>query len=229
MDKKIKIAVGLILVACLMCVGLNLYNQSSNKSTDNKIVSFSKDSKEKNIILNVSSEFDSIYDNSNTTELENRSDLIVIGKIKSVDGAINYNEKTNEYIMTSTIGTVKVDTIIKSNGVVLSGDVIKFARLGGVISVDEYIKTLEPRQITRQGLDMLTEEEKKNSYVKDMPKDDIEPEEGKTYLMYMEYDEDLNRYFIIGMEYGLKEYNKVTNKVKNNLTNKWERNPYSDR
>ena len=227
MEKKIKIAVGLILVVGLICGGINLYNQFRDNNADNKIVSSSKNSKGKNIVLNVSSDLDSVYDNSNTAELEARSDLIIIGKIKSIDGAINYNEKTNEYMMTSTIGTIKVDEIIKSNDIVSSGDVIKFARLGGVISVADYVKTLEARQIARQGLNKLTEKEMENSYVKETVNGDIEPEEGKTYLMYMQYDENLNRYFIIGMEFGLKEYNKSTHKIKNNVTGKWEKSSYS--
>ena len=45
--------------------------------------------------------------------------------------------------------------------------------------------------------------------------------------MYLKYDEDLNRYAIIGMEYGLKEYKESTKQVKNNKNKQWENINYN--
>lgn len=225
MNKKTILALGLVVLS-----GIGIIYTSANyfvKDSNNKLQSSSIGvTSPKNIILEVNSEVDMIYDNSDVSELEERSDLIIIGKIKEIDGAINYNEAKKQYMMTSTIGTIKVKSIIKGNENVKKNSEIKFVRLGGTISVNEYEKSLEPRQIIRQGLDKLTTKEKQNTYVKVSVSGDIEPQKNSTYLMYLKYDEDLNRYSIIGMEYGLKEYKETTKQVKNNETQKWENIKY---
>lgn len=222
MNKKIIIALGLIALTGITYISINYFSKSNDDESLSNNTTNLKYTENKNIIINQVSDLDMIYDNSNTSELEERSDLIIIGKIKKIDGAINYNAAKKQYIMTSTIGTIKIKNIIKGNNIVYENDEINFARLGGTISIAEYEKSLEPRQIVRQGLDKLTEEEKRNSYIKVSISEDIEPQESKDYLIYLKYDADLDRYAIIGMEYGLKEYNENKKLVKNNSTNKWE-------
>lgn len=222
MNKKIIIALGLIALTGITYTSINYFSKSNDDESLSNNTTNLKYTENKNIIINQVSDLDMIYDNSNTSELEERSDLIIIGKIKKIDGAINYNAAKKQYIMTSTIGTIKIKNIIKGNNIVSKNDEINFARLGGTISIAEYEKSLEPRQIVRQGLDKLTEEEKRNSYIKVSISEDIEPQESKDYLIYLKYDADLDRYAIIGMEYGLKEYNENKKLVKNNSTNKWE-------
>lgn len=230
MNKKIILSLSLLAIVGITYTGIKYYyNDSNNYEKINKLNNENSETiaENKNILFEVISDLDTIYDNSNVSELEARSDLIIIGKIKEIDGAINYNETKKQYIKTSTIGTIKVKNIIKNNDIVSKNDEIKFVRLGGTISVAEYEKSLEPRQIVRQGLDKLTSKEKENSYIKVSISGDIEPEKNKTYLMYLKYDEDLNRYAIIGMEYGLKEYRESTKQVKNNKNKQWENINYN--
>ncbi len=179
------------------------------------------------VIMEISAEYDSIYDNANVEQLEDRSELIIVGTIESIDGAINYNEALQTYTMISTIGKIKVDEIIKNDNSISQNDVINFIRAGGTISVAQYEKSLAPRQIVRQGLDKLTQDEKKNTFVKMSYEDDIEIEVGKKYLMYLNYDKSMKCYRIIGMQYGLLEYNDATNQVKNNETQSWETMKYN--
>ena len=227
MNKKIILSLSILEIVCIAYTGIkSCYNDSDNYENFNKLNNETVLEK-KNILFEVVSDLDTIYDNSNVSQLEERSDLIIIGKIKEIDGAINYNEIKKQYIKTSTVGTIKVKNIIKSNDIVSKNDEIKFVRLGGTITVAEYEKSLEPRQIVRQGLDKLTTEEKENSYIKVSISGDIEPEKNKMYLMYLKYDEDLNRYAIIGMEYGLKEYKESTKQVKNNKNKQWENINYN--
>ena len=216
--KMISISVLLILLGTI-CTGavIDFKNKQKLKVNDN----------DDNIIMTITAEYDSIYDDSNTSELEDRSELIIIGTVESIDGVINYCEKLQEYIMTSTIGKIKVNEIIKTNSMISENDIFDFIRIGGTISVAEYEKSLTPRQIVRQGLDQMTQEEKENSYVKMAYADDVEIEENKEYLIYLKYDENMDRYRIIGMQYGLLEYNESTNTVKNNTTQKWETIQYN--
>ncbi len=219
MNKQIISVASILIILGIICTGVVI--SSNNKDMQDK------QGIDDNIMMEIVSEYDSIYDNSNTSELEERSELIIIGTIQSIDGAINYNEKLQEYIMTSTIGKVQVNEIVKANSDISVNDTIDFIRNGGTISVAEYEKSLAPRQVMRQGLNNMTQEEKENSYVKVAYMDDVEIEEGKEYLMYLRYDENIDRYRIIGMQYGLLEYNESTNKVKNNETQSWENIKYN--
>ncbi len=161
-------------------------------------------------------------DISDIKVLENASSLIIIGKVLSVDGATNYNENTGKYHYISTYGTLKIEHIIKNDVNVNKNDIIPFSRMGGAITVEQYEKELEPRQIIRQGISQLTEEEKKNLYVEKYVENDIKIEAGKTYLMYLDFSEEKNKYRILGWQYGLREYNQENNTIKNNDTNEYE-------
>ena len=59
-------------------------------------------------------------------------------------------------------------------------------------------------------------------YIKDIRVGDIEIEEGKTYLMFINYDPYNERYEIFGDQYGLREYDVNTKMVLNNDTGEYE-------
>lgn len=192
-------------------------NKNSNEESFNK-----QEKTNERIYLNSISSLDFNLDVTDLDYLEGNSSDIIIGKVKSIDGTTNYNEKNKSYTFVSTYGTIQVEGIIKSNSKFSLNDTVLFARMGGEITVAEYEKSLEPRQIVRQKIDQLTEEEKKNLYVRMYIANDIEIEAGKTYLMYLSYDESTEKYAIIGFENGLREYNKNNNTVKNNSTGEFE-------
>ena len=192
-------------------------NKNSNEESFNK-----QEKTNERIYLNSISSLDFNLDVTDLDYLEENSSDIIIGKVKSIDGTTNYNEKNKLYTFVSTYGTIQVEGIIKSNSKFSLNDTVLFARMGGEITVAEYEKSLEPRQIVRQKIDQLTEEEKKNLYVRMYIENDIEIEAGKTYLMYLSYDESTEKYVIIGFENGLREYNKNNNTVKNNSTGEFE-------
>lgn len=217
MYKKIGLTLGVLLISGFLL-------KSFIKEDSQVIV---KEKKELPLYMEITASYDSIYDNANTTELENRSDIILVGKVKSIDGVINYSEELEEYIMTSTVGTIETQSIIKSDNKISENSEFSFIRVGGTISVAEYEKSLAPRQIIRQGIDKLSQEEKESMYIKFAYEDDIEIEEGKSYLMYLKFEEKLNKYRIIGMEYGLKEYKASTREVKNNQNQNWEKIGYN--
>ncbi len=218
MGNRIVLAIGFIVMGGFIYMGIGY-------DLNTRIPKYKAD--RENILFEITANYDTIYDNANTEELEDRSDCIIIGNVKSIDDVINYSEKTKEYMMTSTIGTITINNIIKSNQIIGEDNEIPFIRVGGTISVAEYEKSLEPRQVIRQGINNMTQEEKENTYVKFSYENDVEIEEGKDYLIYLKYEQALDTYRIIGMEYGLKEYNGFTNEVKDNETDSWEAIQYN--
>ncbi len=103
--------------------------------------------------------------------------------------------------------------------------------------LSEFEKSLFNAQVTKMGLDKMSQEEKKNLYVIEKNNKDIDIEKDKIYLMYMTYSDDYKRYEIEFMEYGLREVltdndNSLTDtfnsnlnksiKVKNNQTGDYE-------
>ena len=182
---------------------------------------------EENLYIRGKSILEVDSDLSNIEKLENNSSIIIIGKVLSVDGATNYEENTQTYHYISTYGTIQVKGIIKRDSNIAVNDVIPFSRMGGAITVEQYEKELTPRQIIRQGISELTDDEKKSLYVERYIENDIKIEAGKTYLMYLDFSTTNNKYRIIGLQYGLREYNQENNTVKNNKTNEYELLKYS--
>lgn len=96
--------------------------------------------------------------------------------------------------------------------------------LGGIISFAKYEKGLREEQKNKIGLcSRLNKIEKENSYVLYRPEGDIEIEEGKTYLMYFDYNSDYEGYSFRFMEYGLRKVKYIEEiYVLNNVTNEWK-------
>lgn len=178
------------------------------------------------IVLNYSSDADFIIDITDPEVRYNDCEAIIIGTVESIDGTTNYNPKKDVYTVIQTYGTVKVDKVIKGN--IENNKIIPFIRSGGIISVSEYEKGLNDAQKEKINiLKTMSNEEKKQKYVSYKAVNDIDIEKGKTYLMYLEYDEDQEKYGILYYEYGLMEAdtNTINNdviKVKDNVKQEWE-------
>lgn len=173
-------------------------------------------------------------DISNNEIIANEAEYIIIGKVKSIDGVVNYNPSSNHYVMARTVGNIDVLQVLKGN---IKETEIPFIRLGGTLPISEFEKSLYDEQITKMNLDEMTQEEKENTYVSEGTNGDIKIEKDKIYLMYLNYSKDYERYNIRFMEYGLREilveenlntvnvfnsnqYNAI--KVKNNKTGEYE-------
>jgi len=133
--------------------------------------------------------------------------LLLFGTVTSIDGSINYNPVTKEYTMPQTVGKIQVNQVLKGD---IKEKEIPFIRLGGVITLSEYEKSLQKEQIEKRGLDKLSQEEKNNEYVSETMEGDISIEKGKTYLMYLIYREDYSSYSIRFFQYGLREIDTKT-------------------
>lgn len=189
---------------------------------------------ESKIAFKYSSEGMFDIDMSNNETIANKAEYIIIGKVESIDGVVNYNPSSNHYVMARTIGNINVLQVLKGN---IEETEIPFIRLGGTLPISEFEKSLYDEQITKMNLDQMTQEYKENTYVSEETSGDIKIETDKTYLMYLNYSQDYERYNIKFMEYGLREISDenilnsvntfdtnqyTTIKVKNNKTGEYE-------
>lgn len=244
MKKKLIIISGIILLSAVGYYFIINYNPISAKviakeEVPEEVIRESKmnNVSEEDILFTSKSEARFKYNISDNAVIKEKADFIILGKIDSIDGAINYNSTKNSYTFTKTIGELTVNKVIKGN---LNEDKIPFIRAGGIINIEEYEKGLDDPLKAKLKLDNLSENDKKTKYIKEIFSDDINLEENKDYLMYLKYDPDYNKYAINFLQYGLREISIDTNvkqsyatqndmysnleniKVKNNVTGQWE-------
>ena len=145
---------------------------------------------------------DYAFDISDTGIIGNLADYIIIGTVENIEGTTNYNPSTGSYSSAKTVGTVKVEKVLKGK---IDEEIIPFIKSGGVIPFSEYEKSQPDFLREKQGWDELQQEEKENQYITQMSNDDIFIEDGKTYYMLLTYNTDYERYTINFMKYGLRE------------------------
>ncbi|MCL2859732.1 MAG: hypothetical protein FWF46_04065 [Oscillospiraceae bacterium] len=144
-------------------------------------------------------------DIANNEVIADESDFIIIGTIKSIDGSTNYDPVTKEYTMIQTVGQIKIDKVLKGD---IKEKQIPFIRLGGIITVNEYEKSIPESLIERSGINKLSKEEKNSKYISQIMDGDIQLEKNNTYLMYLSYNKDFDMYDIGFAQYGTKEIDK---------------------
>ena len=241
MKRKTLIVSTIIILMILSIVSIIMIKNNTTIGNNEKISIAKLENKETennddDIVLKLNNHLSFAFDISDNTLRAENSDFIIIGTVNNIDGAINYNAKENLYTMTQTIGEIKINKVIKGD---IKETVIPFIRLGGKIQFSEYEKSLVESQKTKLELvETLSEKEKESKYVEDKIADDISIENGKTYLMYLKYDSDYDRYGIMYIGQGLREV-QTTNiekiqaetstelatediKVKNNDTGEYE-------
>ena len=173
------------------------------------------------IIFNEVSSYDTKYNFSDNSVLAKYSDLIVIGKITNLDDATNYNPKTQKYSKARTPGNLEVFEVLKSDGSKMIQS-IDFLDVGGTLSYSEYEKGLLPAQKAKREYLMQQNglsTKRNNIYVKQSVENQLDLEEGKTYIMYLKYDENFEKYTVVNQPYGVKEYNANTKQILNHVTN----------
>lgn len=203
----------------------------TEKNNAIELQNYNQEIKPEDIIMNIGGEAEYLINLSDKNVRYDNCDAIIIGTVKTIDGATNYNEKKDEFTMIQTYGTIKVEKVLKGS---IDSEIIPFIRPGGVINYYEYEKGLfEAEKLKiRETLPIVsklnTDSEKKSKYVKYKSTDDIEIEQNKTYLMYLIYDEDQGKYGIAFEQYGLMEIdtntlNSENITVKNNVNNEWQK------
>ena len=126
---------------------------------------------------------------------------VVIATVCSIEGGSTYNESKQTTMTPYTYGTLSILKSVK--GDLSSGQTIHFTRSGGIVPVDDYLRSLEPAQ--REAFASAAE---KPAYIKQKVDGDIDIEVGKTYLIYLSDDEIYqarsSSYAILGHQGGLR-------------------------
>lgn len=220
--KKILLLPVILIVLCGSFYFTNKNNQYSNKT-------LTPATEEK--IYNIESSASYGFELDDAEEMYKGHEYIAIIHVDKIYPATTYREYTDEYIMPYTPGEA---TVLKALKGTFETDKISFTRLGGKVSYYEYEKSLYPSEREKFG-SFFSEEDKEKLYINSKFKNDIDIENNKTYLVYMNRSDDFhqkNEYNIEAFEYGLREVNfensnenlnLSTLKVKNNNTHEYEK------
>lgn len=152
--------------------------------------------------------------------IEEETEFVGVVKIEEIIGYTNYISKTNTYFPSPfIISEVSIEKVFKGE---LNGK-LEIMSYGGVISVSDYLKSLQPGQSIDSKYQNLTDEEKENTFIKvinSFTLSTIEPEVDKYYLVFMNYNDDLEHYQVL--DDLIYEYDIQNDKTKNTNTNEWE-------
>lgn len=119
---------------------------------------------------------------------------VVLGKLKSIDGATNYNPAKKVFTEIMSYGTLEITEVIKGN---LNEKTIPILKSGGKISLAEYEKGLTEPQKQKQSMQQLLSKsasEKTTEFVEAKDLDTIDVELEKEYLCVLFYNVDYERY-----------------------------------
>lgn len=199
-------------------------SHSENKTND-AYASISSNDIQRNV-----SEGDSIWNARDPYYGYNKLPVVALVHIDSIDGGRNYSPIFEQFVYPQTYGKMTVLEVYK--GDVKPGEQLTYARLGGIITFEEYWNGLSEAQknkILYQNNGIKPVEKK---YVQEKFLEDIDIEADKNYVVFLQpqtsKDGKNQEYFIDGMQYGLREAKgyvdgsdaKLT--VLNNETKEWE-------
>ncbi|WP_144662920.1 hypothetical protein [Paenarthrobacter nicotinovorans] len=146
--------------------------------------------------------------------------------IDSIDGGRTFSPIFNQYTFPQTIGKMTVQTVYK--GDLKPGAQLTYNKGGGVVSFDEYWKSLNPQQQGKFKSRNGGQKPTGIQYVKKMYSGDADIKVGKDYialLLPQQYkDGTAEEYSIQGFQYGFREVrgSGPGATVLNNETNEWE-------
>lgn len=219
MNKKKVLKISLGIFACVaVFAGGSIKLNIENKKTEYA------NNLEEPYIINEVSYVDTLYDFSKEDVLMGESDLVVIGKVTNIGKASNYNPITQKYSRARTPVELEVIKTIKSN-TDNSLDKVELLDVGGTISYSDYEKSLLPAQKAKRDYLMQQSGIQKisNLFVNESIKDQLELEVGKTYIMYLYFDTDFQKYMVVNQPYGIKEYDETTHEIFNHVTKEVEK------
>ena len=138
----------------------------------------------------------------------NHAKYIVIAKVSKINGATNVSKK-GEGTIIATNGELEILDVLKGD---IKDKKVKFSRAGGKMLYSEYLKgNKASREKLKDNpeMDKYSKEEKNKTYIEEYKDGDIKLEEGKTYLIYMNFDKEENSYLIDLFEYGARELEPI--------------------
>lgn len=224
-----------MLVVAATITAVRIVNYNKDSSEDNSVLEDSLDGATSGAstilpedIANVSSVVDTTINLADPQALAENSNYIALAYIDSLDGANNYSEISQQYVLPYTFGQMTV--LENYKGELTPGEKYGFYRLGGTLPAEQYYAgVLSPEaNAKRQTMQAENGESDAGKYVRDLAVGDIEIEAGKTYLAYLapesSYYGKPDTYAIIGYQGGLREARQRDDvwQVLNNFTGEWE-------
>lgn len=219
----------LCLMLCLVA-GCSQVKTEQNDDYMEKKLEVVENGEKKDNVYTIHSEVDMLLNCSDPKAMYQEGSDVVIATVKSIDGVNNYSEVDNVYVNPYTYGMLEIQAVYKGNLKV--GDEVKFYRTGGTLPFDQFFEGLRKPQ--QEKMLTLFKDVEKPEYIAYKYIDDVELEEGKTYLLYLmdekAYYGNENEYFIYGFEGGTREIDITLGlasdpsqiRVFNNYTNEWE-------
>lgn len=152
--------------------------------------------------------------------------IVALVHIDSIDGGRTYSPVFEQYVAPHTYGKMTVRESYR--GDVKPGQQLSYSRLGGIVTYEDYWKSLNKQQQDKILHLNNGKQPLHRKYVKDKSVDDIDIETGKDYLVFLtpqsSKDGKVQEYVIGGYQLGLREAKKSDAKttVLNNETKEWE-------
>ncbi|MET3175967.1 UNVERIFIED_ORG: hypothetical protein ABIB52_003840 [Arthrobacter sp. UYCu721] len=156
----------------------------------------------------------------------NKYPIVARVHIDSIDGGRTYSPIFNQYTFPQTIGKMTIQTVYK--GDVKPGAQLTYNKGGGIVSFDEYWKSLNPQQQEKRTRLNGGQKPTGIQYVKEVYSEDAEITVGKDYialLLPQQYkDGTAEEYSIQGFQFGFREAkgSGAETTVLNNETKAWE-------
>jgi len=155
--------------------------------------------------------------------------IVALVCIDSIDGGRSYSPIFEEYIYAHTYGSMSVKEVYK--GGLKTGQTLRYSRLGGIITYEDYYKSMNKEQQEKHDYYMKGQKPERQ-YIGMKFENDIDIEVGKTYIVFMEKitskDGKYEEYVIGGLQHGLREVGGYNNNsdsavtILNNETGKRE-------
>ena len=197
----------------------------SEKKTNDAYANISSDD-----IQFIGSDGDYLWDTRDPYYGFNKLPVVALVHIDSIDGGRNYSPIFEQYVYPQTFGKMTVLEVYK--GDVKPGELLTYARLGGIITFEEYWSGLSEAQKNKilyqnNGIKPVV-----RKFVQEKFLEDIDIEADKDYVVFLlpqtSKDGKSIEYFIDGMQYGLREAKgydgglRAAFTILNNETGEWE-------
>lgn len=185
-------------------------SESSNQETEETIGS-------KNVIT-ITASSDYVY--TQPQDLYNYSDLVIEGTYMKDIQTLMFNNEPRP----KTISKFTVQNVLKNTNSYEIGSEIEVVYSGGTISLREYMSKQPQNMLEKSDFTKMSQQEIDNTmveYVIDTYADK-ELTTSKNRILFLKYNNILNRYTVVGDYFGMLKYNKEQKKVLNNTTKQYQ-------
>lgn len=195
------------LLICVSVFSVNKFNKESELE-----YAHSEKNEEGKVVYTKYIKVDNKFEDVIKKIIDDSNSIAIVSKCNDIE--CGYTVKKEQFIL-ETRGNLIVDKILKGH---IKSNEIKYSKFCGTISLAELEKNANYDWQEWEMLYLNTtipEEEKATTYFRQIPTKGCEIEDGKQYLVFMQYDEENDIYNIFDIAYGIMEYDPSTKMIKN--------------